>query len=136
LPFAGIIGYALYVSPRKVLQSSKLLQATIMGEAKESGIRIETEHSRSELPWDVFPKRKITKDIVLLYQSIQVTNVFPREFFASETDWQAFVELVRQNVPEGAPQSRGGGIARRLKIFFLWIAIFSVILLLWNMFHH
>jgi hypothetical protein len=133
LVFVGIFGYALYVAPRKVLQSSTLLQAPIVGEAKESGIRVETEHTRSEVPWDVFLKRKIGKDIVLLYQSIQLINIFPREFFATETDWQAFVDLVRRNVPEHAPRSRGGssGTLRRLVI---WLAIFAAVILLWNLF--
>ncbi|HEV7507865.1 MAG TPA: YcxB family protein [Thermoanaerobaculia bacterium] len=111
------------------------MQAPISGEAKESGVHMETEHTRSELPWDVFFKRKTGKDIVLLYQSIQVTNVFPREFFASDTDWQAFLELVRQHVPDAAPQSRGGGFPRTLKILVLWMAIFMAFILLWNLFH-
>jgi len=37
---------------------------------------------------------------VVLYQSIQVVNIFPRELFATETDWEAFVDLVYQQLPE------------------------------------
>jgi hypothetical protein len=95
---------------------------------------METDHTRSELPWSVFFKRKIGKDIVVLYQSIQVVNIFPREFFATETDWEAFVDLVYQNVPEAAPASRGGKPAT-LKIFLIWMAIFIVFILVWNYFH-
>jgi hypothetical protein len=135
LLFAGIFGYALYVAPRKILQSNKLMQAPISGEANESGILMETEHTRSEFPWDVFLKGKIGKDIVLLlYQSIQVTNVFPREFFATQTDWQAFPELVRQHVPGAAPQARGGGF-KMLKRLLLWMAIAFLLLFLWNLYH-
>jgi hypothetical protein len=134
LLFAAAIGYSLYVAPRKVLQSSRLLQSPIVGEVKETGIRVETEHSRSEIPWDAFLKRKMGKDIVLLYQSIQVVNIFPREFFAGEADWQAFVDLVRQRVPEQAPKSRGGGLPTRLKTLLIWMVIFVVVILLWNVF--
>lgn len=132
--FAAAIGYSLYVAPRKVLQSSTLLQAPIVGEVKETGIRVETEHSRSDIPWDAFLKRKIGKDIVLLYQSIQGVNIFPREFFAGEADWQAFVELVRQRVPEQAPKSRGGGLSLMLKMLLIWMLLFVIVILLWNFF--
>jgi len=108
LIFAGIVGYSLYLLPRRVLQSSILLQSPIVGEANEAGVRIETEHSRSDVPWEAFLKRKIGNDIVLLYQSIQTSNIFPREFFATDADWQAFVELVRRRVPERAPRERAG----------------------------
>jgi hypothetical protein len=104
----GLFGYSLYVAPRKLLQSNTLLQSSIVGEAKESGIHMETNHTRSELLWSVFFKRKIGKDIVVLYQSIQVVNIFPREFFATDTDWEAFVDLVYQQVPEAAPARWGG----------------------------
>ena len=61
LVFAAIIVYSLYVAPRKVLQSSTLLQAPFSGEVKDAGIRLETEHSRAEIPWDAFLKRLIGK---------------------------------------------------------------------------
>ena len=134
LLFLLLFAYSLYVAPKKLLQSNKLLQSSITGEANESGILLETEHSRSDFPWDVFLRRKIGKDMVLLYQSIRVTNVFPREFFASDTDWQAFVDLVSQRVPEAAPASRGGK-PPMLKVFLIWIVIFVVVILLWNLFH-
>ena len=104
----GLFGYSLYVAPRRLLQSNALLQSSVAGEASESGIRMETDLARSELPWSVFFKRKIGKDIVVLYQSIRVVNIFPRELFATETDWEAFVDLVYQQVPEAAPARRGG----------------------------
>jgi len=134
LLFLGIVAYSLYMAPKKILQSNKLLQAPIVGEASDSGIHLETEHTRSEFPWDVFLRRKIGKDIVLLYQSIQITNVFPREFFASDTDWQAFVEMVRQRVPEAAPASRVGK-PPTLKVLLIWMVIFIVFILVWNLFH-
>lgn len=104
----GLFGYSLYVAPRKLRRSNALLQSSVAGEARESGIRMETDPTRSELPWSVFFKRKIGKDIVLLYQSLEIVNVFPRELFATETDWQDFVDLVDRNVPDAAPRGRGG----------------------------
>jgi hypothetical protein len=130
---AGILGYRLFVLPRSVLQSSILLQSPIVGEAKEAGVRIETEHSRSEMPWEAFLKRKIGKGIVLLYLSIQVINVLPREFFATEADWQAFVDLVRRRVPERAPRERAGR-SWKLYLVVLWLVIFVIVILFLNFF--
>lgn len=132
--FAGMIAYALYAGPRKLLASNRLLQSPISGVASEAGMRVETAHSRSELPWDVFLRRTIGEDIILLYQSAQGANAFPREFFASEGDWQAFVELVRQHVPERAPAGRGGRLVT-LKVFVLWLVVFVIVILVWSYFH-
>jgi YcxB-like protein len=131
---AGLFGYSLYGEPRRILQDNALLQYSIVGEAKESGIRMETEHTLSELPWDVFFKRKIGKDIVLLYQSIEVVDIFPREFFATETDWEAFVDLVYQHVPDAAPRGHGGSTGT-FRIFWIGLAILIVVILLWSSFH-
>src|SRR4051794_31729378 len=42
LLFLGIVAYSLYAAPKKILQSNKLLQAPIVGEASDSGIHLET----------------------------------------------------------------------------------------------
>jgi hypothetical protein len=132
--FAGLAVYSLVVAPRRILQGNALRQSTIAGTASESGIRIETELTPSDLPWNVFFKRKVGKDIVLLYQSLEVVNIFPRELFATETDWQDFVDLVDQNVPDAAPRGRGGS-SGTLRIFWIWMMIFLVTILLWSLFH-
>src|SRR6478672_10502396 len=126
--FAGMVAYILYVGPRKQLASHRLLQSPISGSASEAGLRVETEHSRSELPWDVFLRRTIGADLVLLYQSAQGANAFPREFFASEGDWRAFVELVRENVPE-RPAAGPGRRFGPFKVFLLWLVVFAVVVL-------
>jgi len=131
--FAGILAYSLFVGPRKILESGKLLQNPISGRVTEHGVRIETPHSQADFPWDVYYKARIGPDLVLLYQSIQISNPFPREFFASDADWQAFVDLVRQRVPLKPKQEQGMG--RHVKRFLLWLVIFIVVVLLWNVFN-
>jgi predicted membrane protein len=128
----GCLAYILYLAPRRVLKSYKLLQSPLTGAVTESGVRVETEHSRSEVPWDVFLKRKIGKDIVLLYQSFQLYNMFPREVFTTEADWQAFLGLVKEHVPEKASRERGG--TRTWRTLLIWLAIFVALMLIWNAF--
>lgn len=122
------------MAPRKLLASTRLLQSPIRGGVSETGVWRETEHTRSNLPWDIFLRRQIGADIVLLYSSLQAAEIFPREFFASEADWQAFLELVRQRVPEHAAAGRGGRLAR-FKGLLLWMVFFLVVILVWNYFH-
>ncbi len=121
-------------SPKKQLSGSKLVQGQRTGTVSEERIHLETSYGRSDLPWDVFTKAKIAKDMVLLYHSTVGSSVypFPREFFASETDWEAFVGLVRQRAP--LPAAKGGG-KRLLITFLLWIVIFAVVMLIYNVFN-
>lgn len=133
LLFVGILAYSTFMAPRKILESGKLLQNPVSGRITKHGVRIETPYSQADLPWDVFYKVRIGPDLVLLYQSLQISNVFPREFFASNADWQAFVDLVRQRVPLKPKQEQGMG--RPVKKLLLWLVIFIVVVLLWNVFN-
>ena len=121
--------YMLLVwSPKKQLSGSKLVQGQRTGTVSEERIHLETPYGRSDLPWDVFTRAKIAKDMVLLYCSTVGSSVysFPREFFASEADWEAFVDLVRQR----APLSAAKGSGKRLLITFLfWLLIFAVVVI-------
>jgi YcxB-like protein len=127
LALIGFFVYSVFVSgPRKVLESHKLLQDPFSGRITDSGVHLETPHSQADLPWDVFFRAKIGKDLVLLYQSIQLFNVFPREFFASDADWQAFLEVVRRHVSLKEP-----GRAKILWKLVLWMIILMAVALLW-----
>jgi hypothetical protein len=128
--FAIVLAYTFYVAPRKMLESNKLLQALMWGEVTESGIVLESERSRADLTWDVFLRAKISPRIVLLYQSLQVYNLFPREHFGSDADWAAFVDRVRRHVPLATPKPFGNLMAKLV----LWMAIFVAVILLWNAF--
>jgi hypothetical protein len=128
--FAAVLLYSLYAGPKKALGSNKLLQSPMWGEVTERGVLIETERSRAELSWDLFLRARISSEVVLLYQSIQVYSLFPREHFASDADWATFVGRVRRHVPDRAPRS-GPNLPVRL---MLWLAIFVAVILLWNAF--
>ena len=134
LAIVGLFAYSIFMSPRRVLESGKLLQDPQTGRITENGVLIETPRSRADIPWDAFFRARIGPDLVLLYQSLQICNVFPREFFASDADWQAFVDLARQHVPLN-PRQEQGVSGRRIKVLLLWLTIFIVVVLLWNVFN-
>ena len=130
----GFFAFTLFVwGPKKQLQS-KLLQGLYQGTVGDAGVHLETTYTKTDFPWDVFVRAKIGKDVVLLYASAVSNQVqlFPREFFTSETDWTAFVELVRQRVPlkVAAKGLRG----RTWLEFLIWVVVFIVGLIVYNAF--
>lgn len=131
LLFVGLWAHALFMAPRKTFESNKMLQEPISGRATTAGVFLETERSHADLPWEAFLKARIAKGIVLLYQSNQTYNAFPREFFASDADWHAFLELVRGRVPEKPAKGAKGSDDSFFKLA-LWMVIFSVVLLAYN----
>lgn len=129
---AFLFVYFLFVwAPKKQMQA-KVLQGLREGTAGEVGIHLKTTYSTADLPWDVFTRSKIGRDLVLLYDSTVGNQVqlFSREFFASETDWIAFVELVRQRMPAAAPKK--SLLRRPWLIFLISIVIFAVIVYVWS----
>jgi hypothetical protein len=128
-------GYAMLVwGPKKQLQGTKLLQGARTGTVGDETIHLETSYGTSDLPWDVFTRAKIAKQMVLLYTSTVGSTVypFPREFFASDTDWDGFVGLVRRHAPLTAPKQ--GLRGRPWLVFLLWLVIFFFVILAWNVF--
>jgi hypothetical protein len=123
--------YAIFFwAPKKQMQA-KVLQGLREGTADEVGVHLKTAYTTADLPWDVFTRWKLGKGLVLLYDSTirNQVQVFPREFFASETDWIVFVELVRQRMPAAAKKS----LPRRpWLIFLISIVIFILFLFVYN----
>ncbi len=138
LPILLVAGFFAFVlfgwGPKKQLQN-KLLQGRYEGTVGDAGLHLETPYSKADLPWDVFIRAKIGKDVVLLYSSAISNQVqlFPREFFASETDWNAFVELVRQRVP--LKVAAKGLKGRPWLTFLIWMLVFALFLVVYNAFH-
>jgi hypothetical protein len=128
----GLTYTTLVWGPKKQLQGTKLLQGPRTGRAGDEGLHLETSYGRSDLPWDVFTRAKIGKQIVLLYTSTVGSTVypFPREFFGSDTDWDGFVGLVRRHVSLTMPKQ--GLRGRPWLVFLLWLVIFFIVILVWN----
>jgi hypothetical protein len=70
------------------------------GRACVEGVYLEGISSRSSLDWQAFLYHRLAPGLILLYVQPALYYVFPREHFASEPDWQTFVELARRRVPE------------------------------------
>jgi hypothetical protein len=132
LVFALLLGLLLWsphAAVNRALKTNKLIQAPLEGYANENGVYFSTAHTRSDIPWELFHKAVVSDSMVLLGQSAQQFYPFPRELFASDEDWNAFVALVREKAPR--PRETGG---RFLRLFLIWAAIIVVVLVVWAFF--
>jgi YcxB-like protein len=127
-----VLAFLFFVVPRiaidRALKTNKLLQQPFEGTAAEDAIRMTTPNSSVTLPWEVFYQVKEAPKMILLYQGSNLYNLFPREFFANEEDWQTFRSWALAKVPSKAKQRS------RIWVFLLWMAIFLVIILCYNFF--
>jgi len=95
--FIGTFGVMLLLSPRftvkRAFATDRLLSEPITGDADEQGVRMETAHGRTDLPWTLMHKVVVTPNLVTIYQSASSIRILPREFFADEESWEAFRQL-------------------------------------------
>jgi hypothetical protein len=54
------------------------------------------EHKYS---WAIINDFLLSHDVMLLFDNSRIFQFFPKHFFASEDDWQAFLALVREKLP-------------------------------------
>ena len=124
--FLGFLGTVLlltpYFSARRTLRTNQLLRSPQSGHASEVGVTFTHPLGAAALPWSVFYRAVVSKNVVLLYQSANVSHVLPREFFHTDTAWASFQSLVRQHAPR--PPSRF------LRLVLVWLALVVFFLLL------
>jgi|WetSurMetagenome_2_1015567.scaffolds.fasta_scaffold261918_2 hypothetical protein len=100
-----LIAFWVYISIlrryriRKYWNECKAIKEQSSGVVNEKGITIKNETSTSNKTWGHFTKYKLSSEMVLLYQSYAMTNAFPRSFFENDSDWDAFVQIVKDKVP-------------------------------------
>ena len=130
--FMGTFGVMLLLAPRftvrRAFATDRLLAEPVTGEADEQGVRMETAHGRSDLPWTLMHKVVVTPNLVTIYQSAGTIRILPREFFADEESWQGFSRLAAA-APSNAKPS-----PRPMRVVLVWIAIIVVVFILWTLF--
>jgi len=112
---------------RQNFESNEVLRAPLRGTADESGLEIVSEYSNSRTPWSVYRQVSVASRVVLLHQAADQAIFIPRDFFASEDDWNRFIGIVRENV-KAPPPARWRNIVKLL----VWMAIFAAVVLIWN----
>jgi YcxB-like protein len=129
--FIGTFGAMLLLAPRltvkRAFATDRLLSEAVTGEADEQGVRMESAHGRSDLPWTLMHKVVVAPNVVTIYQSAGIIRILPREFFADDESWEAFRRLASA-VPSAEPSPRP------IRVFLLWIVIIVVVFVLWSLF--
>jgi YcxB-like protein len=90
----GRISYRAY----RNLKTSPNLQGAVQYVFDDVGVRIEAQHSTSELRWPAMIKWKHGNKMFLLYSSSRIANMIPQRFFANSEDVSAVRELFRNKI--------------------------------------
>ena len=135
--YFGVLYFGLffYLSPslsaRRAFKQNPHFAEPLAGTAGPEWIAFEAPGPRSELRWNLFKSASLFPGLVLLYQTNSTFNYFPRKFFQSEADWQAFRTLVHQKVPhriEFEGENRAVFPVRHARLLFYGVLAAGVLL--------
>jgi hypothetical protein len=70
----------------------------VRGFVADDGLHLRTIHDVSDLPWDQFTRRVDAPDMVLLYSGPGGFRMLPREFFATDRDWDLARSIIEENL--------------------------------------
>ncbi len=105
LPLAfGVLFFGLFFYLSPSLSARRVFQNPIMRQVQQGTVTPERIAYRApgpyrELKWSLYRSASLYPGLVLLYQTNDTFNYFPRKYFESEEDWRAFRKLVHQKVP-------------------------------------
>ena len=99
----GALGYFglsyLVVLPyrtRKIFRQQKTLQRPYDIRLSEEVLESVSEDGRVKMPWKNFHKYKMSKEMILVYQSDAIFHMFPKRWFAEEQFLEFQNILLRQ----------------------------------------
>jgi Ca2+/Na+ antiporter len=124
--------YLFYASKRQTEKESSAGQVrryTI----SDAGVDLVSPLVTSHSDWSSIGRVVETKNQFLILSPLKVvTQVLPKRCFTGPEQLALFRELVAAHVP--AVEAPGEKRSRWLKVFLLWLAIFIVVILLYNVF--
>jgi hypothetical protein len=83
------------IKARQHFRQNKAASEPVSIEVKERGVFFSGVHGSGLFPWEQIFKVRSNNRLALLYRSANSFHVVPREFFASDADFNAFVATVR-----------------------------------------
>lgn len=115
---------------REAYRSSPEMRGTFRGSVSEDGLTIQTANVATDFKWTAFRKVDRKSDLVLLFVNDDNFNFFPRSFFASDADWQAFQALVDQKIKDGTLLVRTIKREKRYILTAIGLVFLAVLLIL------
>jgi hypothetical protein len=83
---------------RRAWESQKLLRAPFNGVIGQEGVTWESQYGVTRIPWSDFHHEKSSDVSVVLFTSKLQGYFLCKDYFTSESDWQAASALIKQNV--------------------------------------
>ncbi len=79
-------------------KKTNIYRHEVFGTVNEDEIAISNREISSVFTWKIFPKYKMGKDFLILYQDICFMHVFKPNMFNSNNDWEKFISLVKSKI--------------------------------------
>jgi|WetSurMetagenome_2_1015567.scaffolds.fasta_scaffold613614_1 hypothetical protein len=98
IPMALII-YIMY-RQINIINGNKVnpkIYEEIHGEINNEGVEVNSVSTKTKIKWSEYVKFEQKKDLVLLSRK-KTSNFFPRTFFSSDEDWQAFIDFAKSKI--------------------------------------
>ena len=105
-PFAILGGLAYFaimycvllpLKTRKIFKQQQTLQIPYESELTDDAFASVSVHGNATMPWSVFHKYKLNKNIILLYQSDAIYHMFPKRWF-TENEFTEFRAILQRHL--------------------------------------
>jgi hypothetical protein len=81
-------------------RTDKRFSLPLHGIVSNLGIEVKGDGFAHFLPWSEYLYYKMSPTMVLFYRTGSILSLFPRTYFASDSEWQAFQQIVQHHVAE------------------------------------
>jgi hypothetical protein len=79
-------------------QKGNIYRNNVFGTIDETGLSINSAEINANFQWKVFVDYKLSKDILMLYQSKNCFNLFKPSMFSTQEEWDRFVSFAKEKV--------------------------------------
>ncbi len=129
--------WAAAMLARNALRAGGGVADTRKGTAGEEGLHTVSAHSDTRQDWQAFLMYRRGSDVLVLYPTRRIVQMYTRGLFASDADWRAFGDLVAAHVPEASQAIRSSPAALRalrvVVVLLLAMAVVALVLVLTRM---
>jgi hypothetical protein len=127
----GITGWSFWSVSRAFAKHPHLDQE-VSGTIGDEGLEFRMPGNVTTREWSSFSVIATFPDQLLLIGTANEAFGMGRTFFRDEQEFAAACELARSHV-SGVPSAQAGS-KKRMMTLFLWMVIFMILIVLWNMF--
>jgi hypothetical protein len=87
-----------YLQLSSLNQKGNIYRNNVFGLITDSGITVNNAEVNTSFQWSVFIDYRISKDLVMLYQSKNCFNLFVPSMFSDHVEWEKFVSFAKEKV--------------------------------------